>query len=135
MMMMRDLHASSSDGWSATDKGTAASVPWAPEWRDGPHVYFGHDAKRGLQQCPRATGLDTGCLYGRHLTAKLLPAGKLICVKARRVHVVPGGAPAVTNAPAASWTAVAKAFRRQALSLLLPMVPFVARALDGARRG
>lgn len=75
--------------YSWTDK-PSHGTPWAAEWRGAAHVYFGHDAKRGLQQCARATGLDTGCCYGRSLSAMVLPERRLVQVPALRVYSEPG---------------------------------------------
>jgi len=57
--------------FARTDRLWAASYP-APEQPDAPHVIFGHNAEQGVQIHARATGLDTGCVYGGQLTAMVL---------------------------------------------------------------
>jgi hypothetical protein len=81
MMNIRSIRPDGS--WSgANDDG----VPWSSLWPGPDEVVFGHNASRGLQRRPFAAGLDTGCVYGKSLTAYLWPERRLVSVPARRVY-------------------------------------------------
>ena len=74
--------------WSGTSRPDIGE-PWINQWKggvNGYHAYFGHDAKRMLQISEYATGLDTGCSYGKKLSAMILPEKLLVQVDARRVY-------------------------------------------------
>ncbi len=101
MYTMRNLMKTDPSGptWepsASANEGVAWAKEWTPErcpageprWS---HVYFGHDAKRGLQLEAHATGLDTGACYGGELTAVLLPERRLVSVAARRMYSEPKG--------------------------------------------
>ncbi len=60
---------------------------WASFWTGPEHVYYGHDAARGLVVSPYATGLDTKCVYGHYLTGIFLTGEKqIVQVKAKKVY-------------------------------------------------
>jgi hypothetical protein len=98
-----ELALEAQDAWTLTHirsldaEGRASErhdqEPWATRYRSGPHIVFGHNSRVGLQLATRATGLDTGCVYGGRLSALVLEQGQPIPadVEQRRalVHSVP----------------------------------------------
>ncbi len=64
--------------------------PWYEVYReahpDAPTIVFGHWSRGGLVVRPGVRGLDTGCVWGKQLTAWLPDEDRLVHVDAARVY-------------------------------------------------
>lgn len=78
-------------------------VLWGARYAGPVQVVFGHNALAGLQLHPFATGLDSGCVYGKRLTAMVLSEGQRVPgdVTARRKVLVSEDAKQVWYEPRA----------------------------------
>ena len=52
-------------------------------------VVGGHWAARGLVRGERVRGLDTGCVWGGHLTAWIAEEDRFVSVPARETYLAP----------------------------------------------
>lgn len=71
-------------------KSEKEGAAWALFWPGPEHIYFGHDARRRLQDDHEfATGLDTGCVYGDRLSYIYIKGprkGEICSIKAKKVY-------------------------------------------------
>jgi len=68
------------------DRTSREGTPWYDEYDGEKIVLFGHWPEEQMRRGPRAIGLDTGCVYGFHLTAYVIETGDIIQVRARREY-------------------------------------------------
>lgn len=57
---------------------------WADLWNGPPFVVYGHTPRSEVYRLKWSAGIDTGCVYGGHLTAYVLPEKRFVQVKARQ---------------------------------------------------
>jgi hypothetical protein len=61
-------------------------VAWYDVYRGPKTILFGHWPKKKPRQAAFAIGLDTGCVYGRCLTAYIIEADEFVSVPARMAY-------------------------------------------------
>lgn len=67
-------------------KAPAGFAFWTNHWRGPERLIFGHTVLTEPLVTEHAVGIDTGCVYGRSLTALVLPDWELVSVPARRAY-------------------------------------------------
>lgn len=59
---------------------------WADSWHGDPFVIYGHTPRPNVLERPGSIGIDTGCVYGGHLTAYVLDDKSFVQVRARKAY-------------------------------------------------
>jgi predicted phosphodiesterase len=60
--------------------------PWADAWSGAPFVIYGHTPRPNVLERPGSIGIDTGCVYGGHLTAYCIEDKSLVQVRAKTAY-------------------------------------------------
>jgi len=60
--------------------------PWADYWGGKPFVIYGHTPRANTLERTGSIGIDTGCVYGGHLTAYIIEDKSLVQVRARKAY-------------------------------------------------
>lgn len=71
------------------DRTSREGVPWYERYNEDRIVLFGHWPAPEPRRGPRAIGLDTGCVYGYHLTAYIIETDEFVRVDALRRYDPP----------------------------------------------
>jgi hypothetical protein len=74
------------DGRAAKRSKAPDASAWADHWHGSPFVIYGHTPRRKVFKRPGSIGIDTGCVYGGHLTAFNLEDESLIQICARKAY-------------------------------------------------
>lgn len=84
------LHMQCVGDWAQKRSGWPSKSPtgtfWTNYYNGRERVVFGHTGLNKPMHTQFVTGLDTGCVFGRELTAYILPDNTFVQVKARGRH-------------------------------------------------
>ena len=62
------------------------AAPWADSWGGSPFVVYGHTPRPRVFERKGSIGIDTGCVYGGHLTAYIIEDKSLVQVRAHNTY-------------------------------------------------
>ena len=74
------------DGNAAKRDAAPDAPSWADHWQGAPFVVYGHTARPEVYKRPGSIGIDTGCVFGGHLTAFTLEDQSIIQIPAKKKY-------------------------------------------------
>lgn len=66
--------------------GASETFPWEDIWKGDPFIVYGHNSRPEVFKRPGSIGIDTGCVYGGHLTAYIVEDQSIIQVPAKEKY-------------------------------------------------
>jgi protein phosphatase len=82
----RDLEAPSENSGKRDKSGQSPRVSWADAYRGQALVVYGHTPVAEPVWLNRTVNIDTGCVFGGHLTALRYPELETVRVAARQIY-------------------------------------------------
>ena len=73
-------------GKAAKRSDAPDAAPWADSWGGSPFVVYGHTPRPRVLERKGSIGIDTGCVYGGHLTAYIIEDKSLVQVHAHKAY-------------------------------------------------
>lgn len=74
------------NGRAAKRADAPDAPPWADSWHGSPFLVYGHTPRPNVLCRPGSIGIDTGCVYGGHLTAYIIEDQSFVQVRARKTY-------------------------------------------------
>jgi hypothetical protein len=74
------------NGNAAKRSDCADGLPWADTWEGEPFAVYGHTPRPKVLKRPNSIGIDTGCVYGGHLTAYIIETQSIVQVRAHKAY-------------------------------------------------
>lgn len=84
--IMTKIQVIDKKGKPAKRSDAPGAKSWADSWHGHPFVIYGHTPRPNVFERPGSIGIDTGCVYGGHLTAYVLEDKSLVQVRARKAY-------------------------------------------------
>lgn len=74
------------DGNPSKNHSAPGASQWTEHWRGPPFVVYGHIPRAEVYRRPGSIGIDTGCVYGGHLTAYIIEDQTIVQVPAEKAY-------------------------------------------------
>lgn len=89
--VITQIQVINSKGQAARRSEAPNAASWVDSWHGSPFVVYGHTVSPKVVQRSGTIGIDTGCVYGGHLTAYIVEEKTVVQIPARKAYAFKRG--------------------------------------------